>query len=244
MKRISALQQIVLLLGLGALLFIGFILVSGSNKGNPEDNISNENSFSTLKGTSTVMPPGQERRQKEIERLQTEIADPNINPGTKGMLEKKLELSAKEATLLAKPGKPFHTPRAETPDPTKVFKVEGAFGLINAPIPFSPQFVKIKNIWKGRGDKGIKMVYAGNYTKDPEQGVVIVSHQGSQNDGFYPTPFKVGSVMIKSSNGMVLLLSSETGDLFSFDVTTEEYLDQLTPAPTGIVPNVEATAYP
>lgn len=84
-------------------------------------------------------------------------------------------------------------------------------------------------------------VYAGYDTEDPDQGVVIVSRFGPNgliDESWNDTPTKSGSVWIVDAVGERLILSSEGGETFYFDVPGDQFTDSLdeivptiTPAP-------------
>jgi hypothetical protein len=82
-------------------------------------------------------------------------------------------------------------------------------------------------------------VYAGYDTEDPDQGVVIVSRFGPNaliDESWNDTPTKSGSVRIVDAVGERLILNSDGGETFYFDVPGDRFVNSLSDVVPTITP--------
>lgn len=249
MKIRTLFAQATLWVGFAALIILALVLL-GNGRFNP-NSASMVYERSTPVPGQTNIPPGNERRKKDIEHLKTQIADPNMPQNSKEILKKDLKIVEREATMIAMPPNPHPTVVFNTLDPTKSLRYEEPDGIVVVPVGYSPQDVKIKNIWKGKHGNEKFMVYAGAWAKDLDQGLVIVRRVGKQNPDegtFFPTPGKFGMMEIIGYDGVILQLKSEKGNILSFVVTNGIYLGfpPATPIATEITitPQTIQTIYP
>ena len=72
-------------------------------------------------------------------------------------------------------------------------------------------------------------VFAGVLRDDSEQGVLFVSPAGGTElkGGWYNTPIKTGSVHVVSGSGSQIVLESNQGETFYFDVLGQTYIASL-----------------
>ena len=160
-------------------------------------------------------------------------------------LEEKLAMAERRATQMA-PGQPPRNPDqtpvlipvvTDPPFPTGIF--EGGAGA------FRPSQARIQNRWQGIVNGDYAVVFAGALANDPEQGIVYIQWMSfdrrSTTWGYYPTPEKSGSVRIVQAEGARLILTSDDGKTFYFDVPVQVYVSSLTeialtPTPAPIYP--------
>jgi hypothetical protein len=119
---------------------------------------------------------------------------------------------------------PKYRPPSDTPTPWR----SGIFESGNAPFPSSVYY--IENQWQDVVEGEHVNVFAGEYTQDPSQGVVMLALTSLDGKALSvkesPTPTKVGALKIVSANGFVLRLISTKGSSFTMDAATQT----LTPA--------------
>jgi hypothetical protein len=99
--------------------------------------------------------------------------------------------------------------------------------------PFSAIDYSIDNRWQETVAGAIIQVYAGSYSDDWNQGVVVVL---GRTGASYPTPGKHGFVYVVSAVGEQLTLRARDGTTFVFDVPTRSFLPtdpNDTATPTG-----------
>ena len=144
-------------------------------------------------------------------------------------------------------------------DPNAPFPVapESPFptGIIDdcAP-PFSGAEASIVNCWAGIVNGVKTIVYAGNESgdNDPQQGLVYVigfSDTSSDiNGNRVLTPVKDGGVRIVAAQNFLLTLASISGDhIFTFDVTTRQFVSTITDQTPPIIagmPGAGCTLWP
>jgi hypothetical protein len=106
-------------------------------------------------------------------------------------------------------------------------------------------------VWVTEAEEGnAVLVYAGVYASDPEQGVLYVVREGTIWAGFgeeFVIPTRSGKPTIMDAIGQRLIIQTEMGDTFYFDVPASKFapslqaiLPTMTPGPT-LTPRVTTT---
>ena len=85
-------------------------------------------------------------------------------------------------------------------------------------------------------------IYAGSMYTDPTQGLVLVITDGPIVT--YTTPIKAGAVRIVDVQNLHLILLSEDGTTFYFDVLGERFVDSLTEVAPTVTPYRSSTPTP
>lgn len=133
---------------------------------------------------------------------------------------------------------PGKTPYASIPQ-----KPAGSGAIVeDGPPPFCGTCFVMTNMWyEIVSGKNIR-VYAGALPDNPgvssqpaSQGMVIVWGEGN-----YPTPIKVGPVRVVDARGERLILQSENGTTFYFDVPARRFVGSL----TEVVPTATSAPIP
>lgn len=131
--------------------------------------------------------------------------------------------------------------------PSLTVVAQGQSGIIESPsVPFHSGDVRINNAWKSEEGSSYLIAYAGWLPADPAQGIVIIYSDATHKTARYPTPDKRGAVRIVEVKGSRLILTSEDGDVFYFDILALCYardLDEVLPTITPL-PSEAATASP
>jgi len=96
--------------------------------------------------------------------------------------------------------------------------------------PLIKKIINFTNGWITEANDEDIWASAGAYTKDTEQGVVLIRRfnakgRGIKSSSIIETPEKVGAVKITGYEGLILTLTSENGDVFKFDVASEKFVD-------------------
>lgn len=115
-----------------------------------------------------------------------------------------------------------HTPPPITP------------GLRELPQPFGKMMWS--NAWREYVGDGITEVFAGWDQLDPDQGVLLVQVRSVNRDLISSTVFRtsqrVGALRIESVSGMILNIIAASGDVFTFDMVTSDFVEgAMTPSP-------------
>jgi len=93
--------------------------------------------------------------------------------------------------------------------------------------------------WFENVGREVILVYPGVSTQDPSQGVIIVTRSGGSrgmDESWHETPVKSGSIKIVDAVGERLILDSEGGDTFYFDVPADRFVNSL----SEVVPTITA----
>jgi hypothetical protein len=106
-----------------------------------------------------------------------------------------------------------------------------------------------KNYYIGIRDGEYITVIVGNMRDDPSQGVIYIFSPKAKGWKKFILPEKVGILHIISGDGSDLKISDDVGKVFSFNLTTESFINNLgipitttTPSPTDT--GVFGTTYP
>lgn len=174
--------------------------------------------------TSTQMPVQDEIINTQIEALQTAINQPNLSPQLEKSLHEKLTILQTQATQQAEIAQnpapkndglrqilPVIT---DSPFPVGIFP--GGADLVH---PFE---MTAQNTWQGIIDDQFYQIIAGKENSDLQQSllVILVTSSNRMTTSFethYATSAN-GALTIVACDQLVLLLSDENGNLFSFDV--------------------------
>lgn len=162
-------------------------------------------------------------------------APPAGYPAAKATLE-----AGVQQTRIAASGRP-QPPRGPTPVPETVAAAPVArrpagagFVVTDFVPPFPPMSHVITSLWYEPSGNQNTLVYAGALRDDPggsagdSQGVVIVQIERPDHtlasSATYPTPTKSGAVRITGAQGERLVLQSENGPIFHFDVPSRQFV--------------------
>ncbi len=171
---------------------------------------------------------------------------PSIWQWPKNMPPAKLTLAAHEEQLRAQA---FQTPESERnkykskpiptrPDPQATgfspipHRPAGAGTIVESGLAPLPEYYLFENEWYERKADKVIQVYAGRYTQDAAQGLVMVSESaldgnplpGGGSGGVYVTLEKHGSVHIIGATGERLVLQAQDGTTFIFDVAALKFV--------------------
>jgi len=230
MKKNNKLFQIIYAVGLIVLVIVAVMQLLRNDVSHLLSNPSLRTTLEKRKITAAFDPLVEEKkdRERKIEQLQVRLLSPKLSPTERQRINNRLKVEIFEATHIAVPLNPQHTLVIETPDPAKVFTIKPGFGIIDAAKPFSPNYIKVNNIWRGQIGTEIFMVYAGFYTKNKEQGIMIVlpvSKMENMDYQIFPTETESGGLEIIKYEGALLTIQSKKGTIFIFDVASRKYLD-------------------
>lgn len=183
-----------------------------------------------------------------------EVLERDISPELRQSIEDKLAYAEGQATRQASmthstkdPNKTIGPiPITDGPFPTGIFEGQGQ--------EYKPSVAKINNRWQGVVGSEIITIWAGALAEDPEQGVLYIQrHSMSRkfiSGGRYLTLEKAGSIRIVDVQENRLILNTEDGHIFYFDVpgerfvaSLEEQVPTITPIPTG-TPYIPYNPYP
>ncbi len=129
-----------------------------------------------------------------------------------------------------------------TPHPTRIANRPLGAGILveSGMAPFSPLIYLVRNHWYEVVNGKTIVVYAGLLTDEPgvssrgSQGIVIVDNGGQW--ARFPTPTKAGAVRIVDAKGERLVLLSDSGVTFYFDVPVQRFVSSLTDAAPTATP--------
>lgn len=104
--------------------------------------------------------------------------------------------------------------------------------------------VIIKNHWQNVINENGEWasMYAGSLYTDPTQGLVLVVTQGPLVT--YLTPIKAGALRIVEVQNLHLVLLSDNGTIFYFDVLGQSFVDSLTEVAPTVTPYLTSTPTP
>ena len=115
------------------------------------------------------------------------------------------------------------------------------------PLPQSRNGMMFENVWVENVENGVLAVYAGSWTRDRAQGLVLL--QESSREGkivagrIYETTERAGPLRIMSVEGMRVNLEAENGDAYVFDLETDELIEPAgTPLPATPEPSASSVA--
>jgi hypothetical protein len=134
---------------------------------------------------------------------------------------------------------------APFPFPTPVGTIAGV-GLITTKLgsPVSPASFSASNAWMETTSSGRIVAYAGAYASDSTQGVIIVSERAGTIRNWFPTPVKAGKLTITGAQGERLILGSDNGTTFYFDVPGRMFVSSLTVVVSTVTPVPTFTSAP
>jgi hypothetical protein len=94
---------------------------------------------------------------------------------------------------------------------------------------FHPDDAKIENYWRGKINGNNAIVFAGVLVDDPSQGFIAVQITSKRTTvgGRYPSPTKSGSLRILEEENNILVIQSAKGEVFYFNVLTQQYVTSL-----------------
>jgi hypothetical protein len=137
---------------------------------------------------------------------------------------------------------PFGPEELQGPPVTVPHRAAGAGAIIDNGLAPFPGFVYgIENQWYERTNDELIKVYAGFLREDSDQGMVLMSVTGAEKsvddprNGLHLTPMKAGALRITDAEGELLIMMSESGREFRFDVAQGWFVYPLlepTPSPT------------
>lgn len=97
-------------------------------------------------------------------------------------------------------------------------------GIHEGNAPFPGSYAVIENQWKGRVGNQLVTVYAGRYTQQPEQGLLVVQINLADNANAplqeYRTLLKEGKIRITAANYSLITVVTEKGSTVVFDLAT------------------------
>ena len=128
-------------------------------------------------------------------------------------------------------------PITDEPFPTGIFEGQGQ--------EYRRSVYLINNRWQGVVDGEYVTIWAGALTKTPDQGILLIwrtyANRDHSRDARYLTPEKAGSIRIAEVQANRLILNTEDGHVFYFDVpgerfvaSLEEEVPTITPIPTAL----------
>jgi hypothetical protein len=169
----------------------------------------------------------------------------DLNPQRRQSIEDKLAYAEGEATRQASvtrvtwdPNKTVELiPVTDGPFPTGIFEGGGQ--------EYKPSVAQINNRWQGIVDGEYVTIQVGAPADDPEQGVLFIwrTYAGREHSrsAMYLTLEKAGSIRIVDVEANRLILNTEDGHVFYFDVpgerfvaSLEEEVPTITPIPTAL----------
>jgi hypothetical protein len=158
--------------------------------------------------------------------------------------------ATRQANMMLMTADPNKTPElpppiTDEPFPTGIFEGQGQ--------EYKPSVARINNRWQGIVDGEYVTIWAGAPTNDLEQGILFIWRTYAKREhsrgARYLTPEKAGSIRIVDVQANRLILSTEDGDVFYFDVPGERFVSSLeeevptiTPIPTSL-PTATAPPY-
>jgi hypothetical protein len=173
--------------------------------------------------------------------LQVDTPYPTWYPPAKQTLEAEERQTQAAARLTPHPAGTDQSflPNSPTPGPWNLTPLPstpaGDGGIIDI---YKPSVDKglgiyIVNEWSAEIDGRQYLVFAGSYYEDPEQGLIYVSVFTADefplpDGGYYLTPTRSGPVQIIGAQGKRLILVSEGGETFFFDVPGQQFAASLT----------------
>jgi hypothetical protein len=192
---------------------------------------------------------------QELRELERELAQ-TTDPEARQLIEAKIAILQKlldeqnlaVSTYVAKPDDPCE----QRPDDPENPDAQRRIGIFEGPTPFRSTDIVLNNQWQEKINGFWVHVYAGSLFDNRDQGVIIVSVEGMKMGGRYLTPSQSGMVKITSASGYRLILETEDGTVYYFDVPAQAFVESmdeivptLTPAPTytpTISPCLEASS--
>jgi hypothetical protein len=168
----------------------------------------------------------------------------DLNPQRRQSIEDKLAYAEGQATEASFP--------LPTKDPNKTM---GPILVTDGPFPmgifegqgqeYKRSVAQINNRWQGIVDGEYVTIQAGALAKDPEQGVLFIwrTYAGREHHrvAMYLTPEKAGSIRTVDVQANRLILNTEDGQVFYFDMpgerfvaSLEEVVPTITPIPTAL----------
>jgi hypothetical protein len=121
------------------------------------------------------------------------------------------------------PKNPNYRPLADTeaPFPTGIQE--------NREAPPGYKGITVTNIWQGKLEGKLLAVYAGRSWEDPQQGLLVIysikQNMAPISVNEYKTPTKSGTIKIVKESNDKLVLESENGTTFTFDIKTNTFVD-------------------
>lgn len=179
----------------------------------------------------------------EIAKYEEILAREDLSPDSRRIYQENLEAAQRELDRMMRPTpnvrKTYGPPPTSTPAPQPTSPLRG---IVNDPFPgYFPRDLKIQNFWIGQGARGEHIsVAAGALAENPQQGILLVERETSQSVQRlrYLTPVEAGTIRIVGVRGLKLILETENGEIFYFDVQGQQFVSSL----AEIVPTV--TPYP
>lgn len=173
----------------------------------------------------------------QIKSYQDELERTDLSSETRILIEEKLNTISMMATQRVE-GKTYQPTRQASMQATPTIEVASIKlpdGIDNHPsIPFSESVVTVLNSWRKTTDDRYYLVYAGFLTQDTKQGAILVLHPSTHNFMQYNTPDNRGGVKVVEEKGTIIILQSDEGIPFYFDIAREQFVDlNGTPIPTN-----------
>ncbi len=173
----------------------------------------------------------------QIKAYQEELQRTDLSSETRNLIEEKLNTISILATQRAegKARQPTRQVSMLATSTIEVASIKLPDGIDDHPsVPFSESIVTVLNSWRKTTNDRYYLVYAGYLTQDSQQGAILVLHQSTHDFKQYNTPDSSGGVRVIEEKGTVIILQSDKGTLFYFDVAKEQFVDSNgTPIPTN-----------
>jgi hypothetical protein len=180
---------------------------------------------------STNAPPTP--RQTELERLQAQLLDPKLNPESREILIKKIEILRLEEEQ-HQAGKKAPAPKGVEPtfetQPQAMAVAEIESGIYNGSEGMiRPSQAQINNYWQGLLEGEVTLVFAGAAADDPEQGLVIVMNVSADSNGDVrftriTAPSRGGALTVIAEEDGVIRLEAAGGDVLRFSPRSKTFL--------------------
>jgi len=187
-------------------------------------------------------------RTQEIEALELQLNQKGLSPDMQTEIKSKLQALYYQATLQAEGIKQLTTMPTEAEaarqamaQPTPGIMEKRKTGIIDNPsVPFPTTDFIISNAWQDFINGGYITIYAGVLTKDPTQGVLLISDEAKKISYKILSPYKNGSLSISSIQNGRLLINTSTKYQFNFDLAIMAFVDNngkaILPVPTSMSP--------